>query len=119
MTPRVRSALRALGQQHPAFCGIALIVIASALFAAMHGGVRFVSAGVHPFEIAFFRNLFGFLVFTPMLVRSGLMMLYTRRLGAHLGRGAINSFSMLAWFTALIPTVLDSDLFHGRGRSTR
>ena len=82
-------------------CGIALIVIGSALFAAMHAGVRFVSAGVHPFEIAFFRNLFGFLVFTPMLVRSGPMMLYTRRLGAHLGRGAINSFSMLAWFTAL------------------
>ncbi len=99
--PLVRSALRALGERHPAFCGIALVVIGSALFATMHGGVRFVSATVHPFEIAFFRNLFGFLVFTPMLVRSGLMLLHTRRIGAHVGRGAINSCSMLAWFTAL------------------
>ena len=99
--PLIRSALRALGERQPAFCGIALIVIGSAFFASMHGAVRFVSATVHPFEIAFFRNLFGFLVFTPMLLRSGLMLLHTRRLGAHVGRGAINSFTMLAWFTAL------------------
>ncbi len=100
-TPLVRSALRALGERHPAFCGIALVVIGSAFFATMHGAVRLVSAGVHPFEIAFFRNVFGFLVFTPMLARSGLRLLHTRRLGAHVGRGAINSCSMLAWFTAL------------------
>ncbi len=99
--PRIRSALRSLGERRPAFCGVALIVIGSAFFASMHAGVRFVSAEVHPFEIAFFRNVFGFLVFTPMLMRSGLMLLHTRRLGAHVGRGAINSFSMLAWFTAL------------------
>ncbi len=98
---RVRSALRSLGERRPAFCGVALIVIGSAFFASMHAGVRFVSAQIHPFEIAFFRNVFGFLVFTPMLMRSGLMLLHTRRLGAHVGRGAINSFSMLAWFTAL------------------
>ncbi len=99
--PLVRSALRALGERQPVACGIALIVIGSAFFASMHGAVRFVSATVHPFEIAFFRNVFGFLVFTPMLARSGLMLLHTRRLGAHVGRGAINSCSMLAWFTAL------------------
>ncbi len=98
---RIRSALRALGERQPAFTGIALIVVGSAFFATMHGGVRFVSAEVHPFEIAFFRNVFGFLVFTPMLARSGLRLLHTRRLGAHVGRGAINSCSMLAWFTAL------------------
>ncbi len=97
----VRSALHALGERQPASCGIALIVMGSAFFAAMHGAVRLVSAGVHPFEIAFFRNVFGFLVFTPMLARSGLMLLHTKRLGAHVGRGAINSCSMLAWFTAL------------------
>ncbi len=101
MPPRVRPALHALGERRPAFCGIALIVIGSAFFAAMHAGVRFVSAEIHPFEIAFFRNVFGFMVFTPMLARSGLKLLHTRRIGAHVGRGAINSFSMLAWFTAL------------------
>ena len=99
--PLVRSALRALGERQPVICGIALVIIASAFFAGMHAAVRFVSATVHPFEIAFFRNLFGFLVFTPMLLRSGLMLLHTRRLGAHIGRGVINSGSMLAWFTAL------------------
>ncbi len=98
---RVRSALRVLAERHPALRGVALIVIGSAFLASMHAAVRFVSAGVHPFEIAFFRNVFGFLVFTPMLMRSGLMLFHTRRFGAHLGRGVINSCSMLAWFTAL------------------
>jgi len=99
--PLIRSALRALGERQPVICGVVLVIIASAFFAGMHAAVRFVSATVHPFEIAFFRNLFGFLVFTPMLVRSGLMLLHTGRLGAHIGRGVINSGSMLAWFTAL------------------
>ncbi len=98
---RLRLGLRALGRRRPAFCAIALIVIGSAFFATMHAGVRFVSAEIHPFEIAFFRNVFGFMVFVPMLARSGLKLLRTRRIGAHVGRGAINSFSMLAWFTAL------------------
>ena len=98
---RVRSALRRFAERQPVISGIALIVIGSAFFASMHAGVRFVSATVHPFEIAFFRNVFGFLVFTPMLARSGLMLLHTRRIGAHIGRGAINSCSMLAWFSAL------------------
>jgi len=58
--------LRALGQRQPAFPGIAPIVIGGAFFASMHAGVRFVSAEIHPFEIAFFRNVFGFMVFPPI-----------------------------------------------------
>jgi drug/metabolite transporter (DMT)-like permease len=98
---RIRSALASLGQRHPSFCGIALVVVGSAFFASMHAAVRFVSKDLHPFEIAFFRNLFGLLVFLPILMRSGLMLLHTQRIGAHVARGFINASSMLAWFTAL------------------
>jgi len=101
MPARVRSALHGLGQRQPAFCGIALVVIGSAFFASMHAAVRFISKELHPFEIAFFRNVFGFLVFMPILMRSGLVLLHTRRFGAHAVRGFINAGSMLAWFTAL------------------
>ena len=97
----LRSILQDFGERRPATAGVVLIVVGSAFFACMHAGVRFVSADIDPFEIAFFRNLFGFMLFTPMLVRSGLKLFHTRRFRAHLGRGAINSFSMLAWFTAL------------------
>ena len=97
----VRSELHTLGERYPSFCGIALVVIGSAFFASMHAAVRFVSQDLHPFEIAFFRNVFGLLVFLPILMRSGLLMLHTSRIGAHFTRGIINASSMLAWFTAL------------------
>jgi drug/metabolite transporter (DMT)-like permease len=101
LVPRIGAALRTLASRHPAFAGAMLIVVGTLFFASMHAVVRYVAATVHPFEIAFFRNVFGFLVFAPMLMRSGLVLLHTRRLGAHVTRGAINSCSMLAWFMAL------------------
>ncbi len=98
---RVAAAEDSFAARNPTLLGIALVVVASALFAAMHASVRHVSGGMHPFEIGFFRNLFGFLVFVPMMARSGLKLLYTRRAPLHLFRGAINGGSMLCWFMAL------------------
>ena len=39
--------------------GIGLMIIATMLFSVMHASIKFMSASMHPFEIAFFRNLFG------------------------------------------------------------
>lgn len=77
------------------------MVLAAALFASMHGTVRLVSFELHPFVIAFFRNLFGFLVLLPLLLRGGVALFMTGRLGMHSVRAAINAASMLMWFTAL------------------
>ncbi len=87
----------------PPFAGFLMVILAAALFAAMHNTVRFVavSGDIHPFEAAFFRNLFGLCVFIPFLVRHGLGVFRTRRLGLHLGRAGMNSISMLSWFTVL------------------
>ena len=93
--------IRDLAADYPTPCGIGMMIIASAFFASMHATVRYVSAEVHPFEIAFFRNLFGFLVFVPWLLRTGLVALRTERFPLHLGRAVFNSASMMAWFTAL------------------
>jgi drug/metabolite transporter (DMT)-like permease len=85
----------------PALVAAGFMVLAGALFAAMHGTVRLISFEVHPFIIAFFRNIFGFLILVPLLLRGGLALFRTQRFGLHLVRAGINSFSMLAWFTAL------------------
>ncbi|MBD19568.1 MAG: RNA polymerase subunit sigma-54 [Rhodospirillaceae bacterium] len=77
------------------------MILAGAMFAFMHGTVRLVSFELHPFLIAFFRNLFGFLVLIPLLMRGGIGRFKTKRLGLHTFRACINSISMLAWFTAL------------------
>ena len=82
------------------------MLLSTLCFAAMHGSIRHVSASLHPFEIAFFRNLFGLLVVLPWFVQGGLAPLKTRRLGLHGLRAAINTYAMLAFFTALSITPL-------------
>ena len=46
------------------------MVVFAATISTMHGVVRYMSAEVHPFEIAFFRNLTVFLLMIPLLLRS-------------------------------------------------
>ena len=85
----------------PTIVAAAFMVLAGALFASMHGTVRLISFDLHPFVIAFYRNLFGFLVLVPLLLRGGAVLFKTARFGMHMSRACINSISMLAWFTAL------------------
>ena len=85
----------------PTIIAAAYMVLAGALFASMHGTVRLISFDLHPFVIAFYRNLFGFLVLVPLLVRGGAVLFRTGRFGLHMTRACINSVSMLTWFTAL------------------
>jgi len=67
----------------------------------MHGLVRFVSDILPPFQIAFFRNIFGLAFLLPLLLRSRFAMLRTKRIGLHALRGVINIVAMLMFFTAL------------------
>lgn len=85
----------------PALRGGLWMVFASATFAVMNGSIRHVSAEIHPFEIAFFRNFFGLLIFMPWLMRAGLGALKTDRLGLHALRGLSGIAAMLAWFWSL------------------
>ena len=57
---------------------------------------------LHPFEIAFFRSMFGFLVLLPIVWRSGgLSVLSTREPGLHILRSALNAGGMLLFFLSL------------------
>ena len=64
------------------------------------------STELHPFELAFFRNLFGLIVVMPWFVRYGLRPLQTKRLGLHALRSGINVMAMLMFFYALSVTPL-------------
>lgn len=86
----------------PKLRAMALYVVATLCFVTMHAIIRGLSKeGIHPFEIAFFRNFFGFCVFLPWLARNGARSLLTVRFGTHFGRAVVNAASMLCWFTAL------------------
>lgn len=66
--------------------------------------------GTHPFVVAFFRNIFAFMLLLPMTVgRSGWSVLTPRRLDLLTLRGSLNGASMLAWFYA-VPLLPLADL---------
>lgn len=93
----------------PAVLRGALLIVASTLgFAGMHACIRYASdeGGLHSFEIAFFRNLFGLLVLVPLFARNGPAVFRTKRLKLHVFRGSIQVFAMLMFFSAVTMTPL-------------
>ncbi|PPR18290.1 MAG: Riboflavin transporter [Alphaproteobacteria bacterium MarineAlpha9_Bin7] len=86
--------------------GVLLMFVATICFSVMHALIRYMSAELHPFELAFFRNLFGLLVVIPWFMRYGLKPLKTKRLGLHALRAGINAMAMLMFFYAVSITPL-------------
>lgn len=76
-------------------------IIACAIFATMHALVRHVSAGLHPFEIAFFRSLFGLAAVLPLVWKVGLNVLVSRNPRMLALRGLMGGMSLLTWFYGL------------------
>lgn len=74
---------------------------ATLVLTSMHGAVRYVSAAMHPFEVAFFRNLFGLLTVMPLLVRGGWSSLRSEHPWWQLLRGLFGLCAMLSWFYGL------------------
>ncbi|HJO68832.1 MAG TPA: DMT family transporter [Rhodospirillales bacterium] len=77
---------------------MALSALSGTMMAAL---IRDLSSDLHPFVIAFFRSLFGFLILLPAFLRHGFGPLRTRRIGLHGVRGLVNVAVILFSFTAL------------------
>lgn len=67
----------------------------------MHAGVRYASETLHPFEVAFFRLIFGLFALAPFFYRHGFTVLKTNRLPMLCFRGVVNAGCMLGFFYAL------------------
>ena len=80
---------------------MAMMLLATVAFTAMHAMIRHAAQGLHPFEVAFFRNLFGLVFLAPILFRYGFAPLRTRKLKVHALRGVLNLVSMLCFFYAI------------------
>ena len=88
------------------FRGVLLMLLSAWSAASMNGAIRHVSDDLHPFEIAFFRNLFGLVVLVPVFFRLGIAPLRTHRIGLHALRGLFNVGAMLTYFLAVSMTPL-------------
>ncbi len=67
--------------------------------------IRRTAAELHPFEITFFRCLFGLVVLTPWLMRGGIAALRTTKAWFYTLRAGVSLVSMLTWFygVTLVP----------------
>lgn len=81
--------------------GALLMVGAALLFGVMVITIRFASQHMHPFQVAFLRNLFGLLFALPLLAHAGLGLLRTDKLPMYLLRCGIGIVSMLCGFWAI------------------
>jgi drug/metabolite transporter (DMT)-like permease len=86
--------------------GSAAMLLSTVCFAGMHACIRYLSSDLHPFEIAFFRNLFGMFVLIPFVIQAGPVILKTKHINLHLLRAAFNMIAMLLFFYALSITPL-------------
>jgi drug/metabolite transporter (DMT)-like permease len=94
----LRSLVDAFDRLPPGVRGATYMIASCAGFACMIALIRHTSKELHPFEIAFFRNLVGLLMMLPLVVRSGPGTLRTGRLSLHLLRAVLGFGSMLCWF---------------------
>ncbi len=81
---------------------VMFMVASTVLFGTMAVCIRLASSQLHPFEIAFFRNLFGFVFTFPLLFRHGWGILRTDKLSLYFLRCCIGIVSMLAGFWAIV-----------------
>ncbi len=87
--------LQAMGFMALAALGVALVTLLVRLAAA---------DGLHPFVVAFFRNLVGVAFLVPIAWRAGNGSFQTDRLPLHGLRGVLQTFAMLGWFYGLTLT---------------
>lgn len=100
-------ATRLAGRTTATARGIGFMCVSAFASSSMNGLIRLATVEIHPFEVAFFRNLFGLVVLLPVLLRNGLIRtLSTRRLPLHALRGCFNTGAMLLFFYALLTTPL-------------
>lgn len=80
------------------------MVLSTVAFSAMHAMIVAITRDLHPFQVAFFRNVFAILMFTPLFWQSGLSFLRTDRIWMHVLRASLNVVAMLMFFTGLAMT---------------
>lgn len=82
----------------PATVGALWMLLAACLLGVLSLMVRHIAGSLHPFEIAFFRNLAQFLLMLPWVAAAGLHVVRTARTWAHVRRSMFGISAMLTWF---------------------
>lgn len=78
------------------------MVLGGFVTAIMLSAIKQLTDELHPFEIAFFRSLVGFVVLLPLIWRrGGFGLMRSHQMSRHVLRGALNAGGMLLFFWAI------------------
>lgn len=99
MSPKALSARFLMMPQ--TVIGALWMIVAACLLGALSMLVRNISADLHPFEIAFFRNLAQLVLMLPWVIALGVQVVRTQRVWAHVRRSTFGIGAMLIWFSVL------------------
>lgn len=78
------------------------VILAGFSSTLMNVAAREAAHDLHPFEVSFFRCVFGFVVLVPWIVKVGPSALRTRKIGFYTLRAAVALISMLTWFYGIV-----------------
>jgi drug/metabolite transporter (DMT)-like permease len=86
--------------------GMLWMFLTTIMIVSMHTFIRRLSGELHPFEVAFFRNLFGMPILVYLLFRYGWGMFRTDRVRVHFVRSFGHVCAMMMFFVAISITPL-------------
>lgn len=90
------------GRRNDPLAGLLWVTLSMALLAGLGMFGKYASqAGLHPFQVVFFRNFFCVLLMLPLLAWRGRSLLRTNQLGLYGLRVTLSMIGMNAWFLAL------------------
>lgn len=81
--------------------GIGLMIAATVVMIVQHSMVKILADDLSILEIVFFRTLTALLFFMPWILRSGLSIFRTERLGLHVVRAGFQTISAFGFFLGL------------------
>lgn len=83
------------------FKGVMMMALSGMVIVVMHTLVRKLSTEVHPIEIAFFRNIVGFVMLLPFIFKQDRALWRSKQPKLQLFRSVIGTCALLSWFTSL------------------
>jgi drug/metabolite transporter (DMT)-like permease len=98
---RAAVAQRKASRLDPTVRGLLWSGTAGFLFVVLNTSMRTLALDLHPSEVQFLRYVFGGLVMLPLVLRSGARSYLPRNIRGQFARGAVHTFGLWLWFSAI------------------
>ena len=77
------------------------MVLTGVMFVGVTVAVRYLGTSINPVQAGFIRYAFGLLMVLPLLSRTGVLSLHSKRIGFHALRGLAHGCGVMLWFFAM------------------